>query len=307
MFWKFLQKKTESYSWFKISPFPSSVGEKYDEQKDNDLHMLCHNIPDVLFMVFKLPVTGLTMWIRIPTSYRSIIESIKSFGVEYHDGVIVTKKIDALVKFKFAKNFVYPLVYDKTAIESNIFSVLSDSPYGVFGIKLRHAPSKPVTKQYESMLNKKKRNENKGKDGDNSVSPIHVDPYEKMAKQKSECTSFFYSEIFFGVDKISHVEEFMKVIPYTSQHIEPNRLIRAKIVTSKEKNLSAAIEFLEKVAITQCNSDKKTILSGLDILPFVRFPESPQIFGLESAKSPTMASDSVDEREFNDVGGFHQQ
>jgi len=288
-----------SYSWYKINPFSSSVAEKYDEQKDIDLQMLCHNISDVLFVVFKLPKTGLTLCLRVPTSYRSMVESITSFGFEYCEFPIVTN-IDAFVKLKLAKNFVYPLVSDETAITSNIFSVLSDSPYGVFGIKLRHAPSKPVTKRYEVLQNKKKKRNN---DGNGSSNTIHIDPYEKMAKQKSECTSFFYSEMFFGIKNIFDITKFMKVIPYTAQHVEPNHLIRGKIVTSTKKNFDAATDYLKKTVMVQCNN-KNMILSDYDILPFVRFPENSQILGLDSAKSPTMASDSFAEREFKDIGGF---
>ena len=72
-----------SYSWYKINPFSSSADEKYDEQKDIDLQMLCHNISDLMFMAFKMPNTGLTLALRVPVSHQGIVESIKSFGVKH--------------------------------------------------------------------------------------------------------------------------------------------------------------------------------------------------------------------------------
>ena len=282
------------YSWYKINPFSSSVGEKYDVKKDQDLLMLCRNIPDVLFTVFRLPFSGTTLCLRIPKPHERMVESITSFGHNYCEFPIATK-IDSFVSLKLAKSSLYPLACDH-ATSSDIFSVLSDAPFGVFGIKLRHAPSKPVTAKYRSLLRKKSRQHD-----DNA----HLDPYEKDAKQKSERTIFFYSEIFFGVQKISDIDAFRDIIPYTSQHMEPNRLLRAKTITSKEKNLDAATKILMKTMTEKCKG-KNMILSDNDILSFVKFPDNPQNVSLDTATSSTMASDSFDEREFRSLTRFEK-
>ena len=282
------------YSWYKINPFPSSAGEKYDEKKDQDLLMLCRNIPDFLFAVFRLPFSGTTLCLRVPKSHERMVESIPSFGSNHCEFPIATK-IDSFVRLKLAKSSLYPLACEKTA-SSDIFSLLSDAPFGVFGIKLRPAPSKTVTAKYRSLLRKK----SKQHDGN-----THFDPYEKNAKLKSECTTFFYSEIFFGVQKISDIGAFMGIIPYTSQHIEPNCLLQAKTVTSREKNLDAATKVLMKTMTEKCKG-KNMILSDHDILSFVRFPENPQNVSLNTATSSTMASDSFDEREFISMERFEK-
>ncbi len=278
------------YSWFKINPFSSSVDEKYDEKKDDDLLMLCRNIPDIMFVIFKTPSAGTTLFLRVPTTHQRMVESIVSFGADLCEKHIIL--VDSFVRLKLEKSFLYPLVSDKT-VTSEIFSVFSDAPYGIFGIKLSHAPSKPIVSKYKSFLQKKARKNDEDK--------IHVDPYEKMIKQKSECTRFFYSEIFFGVQKLSDTGAFHDIIPHTAQHVEPNRLVQAKITIAKEKDLDAATKILKKTLETKCMG-KNMILSDFDILPFVRFPTHPQNIGLDSAAIPTMASDSFDEREFGDLG-----
>ncbi|MCE9651728.1 MAG: hypothetical protein K8Q89_01500 [Nitrosarchaeum sp.] len=273
-----------TYSWFKIKPFSTTVGEKYDAQKDVDLMMLCEKIPDVLFAVFNLPKSRFTLCLRVPSNAGMMVRSIRSFGVESCDLPVVTK-INALVQLKLAKNSVYPLG-DKLAI-SNIFSVITNAPYGVFVIKLYHTDSKPIISKYEKLAQKSKTSDT-----------VHLDPHISKAKQKSECTLFFRCNMFFGVQNISDIKAFQSIIPYASEHIEPNRLVPAKIILSKAKNLDAATDHLKKIVTTQSNH-KNMILSNQDILTFVRFPQNPEHLGLEPATFPTMASDSFDERFFD--------
>ena len=280
------------YIWYKLQPYAAAVGERYDNTKDEDLLMLCRNISDVLFMVFKLQTSGMTIAIRVPKMNQSMIESIKSFGVVQCEYPLITK-LDAFVTLKLAKNYVYPLVPD-TKLSSDIYSIISDAPYGIFGIKLGHADSKHVIRKYKSLLKKRPRNSD----------TVHVDPYEKLAKLKSESTSFYYAELFYGVKQISDIDTFERVIPYTSDSLEPNRLIRGRVYTAKEKNLAAATRILQKTVKSKLKS-KKIVLSEQDILPFIKFPEQPHSLGLDTAASPVMSSgDQSDEIQFPHLGKY---
>ena len=280
------------YIWYKLQPYPAAVGERYDNTKDEDLLMLCRNISDVLFMVFKLQTSGMTIAIRVPKMNQSMIESIKSFGVVQCEYPLITK-LDAFVTLKLAKNYVYPLVPD-TKLSSDIYSIISDAPYGIFGIKLGHADSKHVIRKYKSLLKKRPKNRD----------IVHVDPYEKLAKLKSESTSFYYAELFYGVKQISDIDTFERVIPYTSDTLEPNRLIRGRVYTAKEKNLTAATRILQKTVKSKLKS-KKIVLSEQDILPFIKFPEQPHSLGLDTATSPVMSSgDQSDEIQFPHLGKY---
>ncbi len=265
------------YIWYKLLPYSTAVGEKYDDTKDEDLLMLCRNIPDILFLIFKLQSSGMTIAMRVPKIYQSMMESIQSFGIVHNEYPLVTK-LDAYVTLKLAKNYVYPLVPD-IKLSSDVYSIISDAPCGVFGIKLGHAPSKHVTRRYKSLLKKSKK----------AQDTVHVDPYEKFAKQKAESTSFYYAEIFYGVKKISDIEPFEKTIPYTSDTLEPNHLITSRVFTARQKNLDAATKILQKTVKSKPKS-RKTILSEQDIRPFVKFPEQPHILGLDTAASPVMSS-----------------
>ena len=280
------------YIWYKLQPYATAVGEKYDDTKDEDLLMLCRNISDILFIVFKLQTSGMTIAIRIPKMNQSMMESINSFGVIQCEYPLITK-LDAFITLKLAKNYVYPLVPD-TKLSSDIYSIMSDAPYGIFGIKLGHADSKYVTRKYKSLLKKRPKNRD----------IVHVDPYERFAKLKSESTSFYYAELFYGVKKISDIDSFEKVIPYTSSTLEPNRLIRGRVYTAKEKSLDAATKILQKTVKSKLKS-KKIVLSEQDILPFVKFPEQPHNLSLDTAASPVMSSgDQSDEIQFPHLGKY---
>ena len=280
------------YIWYKLQPYAVAVGERYDNTKDEDLLMLCRNISDILFMVFKLQTSGMTIAIRVPKMNQSMIESIKSFGVVQCEYPLITK-LDAFVTLKLAKNYVYPLVPD-TKLSSDMYSIISDAPYGIFGINLGHADSKHVIRKYKSLLKKRPRNRD----------IVHVDPYEKLAKLKSESTSFYYAELFYGVKQISDIDTFERVIPYTSDSLEPNRLIRGRVYTAKEKNLAAATRILQKTVKSKLKS-KKIVLSEQDILPFIKFPEQPHSLGLDTAASPVMSSgDQSDEIQFPHLGKY---
>ncbi len=291
--------KTEDYLWYVLKPFAVSAGEKYDEKKDQDLLMLCKNIPDVLFQILKTPKEGTTLTLRVPKSYGSTVEGVESFGStlavsswatpgEYAVGT----KIYVLSTLKLAKKSVYPLVHDKNNIDRHIFSTFKDIPFGVFGLKLLHAESRHISKQYDSVRKKNKLHEEK------NISKI--DPYEKYAKAKSECTSFFYTEMFYGVKNIHDDVEYEKFIPYFSKTRQPNSLVNNKRITFSDKHRSKASDFYEKLIHTKCNKTSM-ILSDLDLLPFVRFSENPHSIGHDSAQTPTTSNVHTPEADFDNL------
>jgi len=281
----------DPYLWYRLKPFAVSVGEKYDERKDDDLLRLCRNVPDVLFQIFKTPQEGTTMVLRVPKFYGGMVESNESFGSTPNDSPI-GMKIDVLLTVRLAKKSVYPLVYDKKNIVSHIFSTFKDIPFGVFGVKLSHAPSHTISKQYDSIRKQNKQNEEK------NISKI--DPYEKHAKLKSECTSFFYTEMFYGVKSIRDDEEYKKFIPYLVDKREPNHLVLDKRAVFSDKHRNLANNFYENLILSKC---KKTpmILSDLDLLPFVRFSENPYSIGLDSAQTPTTSNVHALETDFDNL------
>lgn len=289
----------EGYLWYVLKPFAVSAGETYDEKKDQDLLMLCKNIPDVVFQILKTPTEGTTLTLRVPKSYGGTVEGVESFGStltvssgstsgEYAVGM----KIDVFSILKLAKKSVYPLIYDKNNIDRHIFSTFKDIPFGVFGLKLLHAESRHISKQYDIIRKKNKQHEEK------NISKI--DPYEKYAKAKSECTSFFYTEMFYGVKKMYNGIEYEKFIPYFSKTRQPNSLICDKQITSSDKNKSKASDFYEKFIHAKC---KKTsmILSDLDLMPFVRFSENPHAIGHDSAQTPTTSNVHTSESDFDNL------
>ncbi len=180
----------KKYLWYTLKPFATFAGEKYDEKKDEDLLRLCKNIPDILFQIFNTPQEGTTITMRVPEFYGKIVDAVDSFGSTLNEAPI-GMKIDVLLTLRLAEKPAYPLVYDKKNIDSHIFSSFMGMPYGVFGLKLLHASSSLISKQYNSIRKKNKKHEEKN--------TSKIDPYEKYAKQKSECTSFFYCEMFYGV------------------------------------------------------------------------------------------------------------
>ena len=100
------------YLWYKIKPFATSAGEKYDEKKDEDLLMLCKNIPDILFQVFKTPQDGTTITLRVPESFGEKITAIESFGSTLNISPIMMK-VDVFSTLRLAKKSVYPIIHDK--------------------------------------------------------------------------------------------------------------------------------------------------------------------------------------------------
>lgn len=275
------------YSFYEINPFAASVDEKYDDKKDLDLLMLCRDIPDVVFLVFNLPQTGISMYLRVPEESKGKVDAIESFGTREDDNYITTQ-IQSLVNLKLAKSFIYPLINDD--VESDIFSYIKDAPYGIFGIKLNHNSSKKIISKYKSLLRKK------DEDG------ICVDPYEKLAKQKFECTVFFRAEIFFGVKQIDKIDLFAKAIPHTVKH-SVNYLKQKNKTSISEKNQDRATTTLKKILSSNCKG-KNMILSDQEISQFIRFPKNPQTIGLDSAKTPTMATTSFDEKVFDKINSI---
>lgn len=284
----------KKYLWYKIKPFATSVSETYDEKKDEDLLRLCKNIPDILFQIFNTPQDGTTITIRVPEFYGETVEAVDSFGSVFNDSPI-GMKIDVLSTLRLAEKSAYPLVYDKKNIDSHIFSSFMGMPYGVFGLKLLHAPSSLISKQYNSIRKKNKKHEEK------NISKI--DPYEKFVKQKSECTSFFYCEIFYGVKSFHDEETYKNGIPYLVERRKPNSLLQSKRIIFTDKHQNKANDYYEKLILTK---SKKTsmILSDLDLLPFIRFSENPYSIGLDSAQTPTSSNVIVSEKEF---GNFDEE
>lgn len=289
----------EEYLWYVLKPFSVSAGEKYDEKKDQDLLMLCKSIPDVLFQILKTRKDGTTISLRVPKSYGNMVDGVESFGTTLTicdsatPGVhAVGTKIDMFATVKLAKKSIYPLIHDAKNIDRHIFSTFKDIPFGVFGLKLLHADSHHMTNQYNSIRKNNKRNE------EHDVQKI--DPYEKYAKTKSECTSFFYAEIFYGVKNIHDDGEYEKFIPCFSKTRQPNSLVHSKLIKFTDKNRSRASDFYEKFIHSKCKKTKN-ILSDLDLLPFVRFSESPYSIGLDSAQTTTTSNISIPETEFGNI------
>lgn len=275
----------KKYSWYVINPFAVAVGEKYDEKKDKDLLMLCRDIPDIVFLVFHLQNDGTVLCLRVPEEYSHKVDSIESFGTVLEPAYQITR-IQSFVSLRLAKKPVYPLVNDD--IESDIFSFLKDAPYGVFGIKLGHCSSKHILRQYNSLLKKKDEN-NKC-----------IDPYEKLARQKTESTVFFSSEIFFGTRQIFDVDVFREMIPHTLQH-EPNYLKEKNRVSLTAKNPDRATKHLQKILSSKPHKSNN-ILSESEVLQFVRFPKNSQNLRLDTAKSPSMSTELHDETPFDEAG-----
>ena len=280
------------YLWYKLKPFASSAGEKYDEKKDSDLIDICRDIPDVLFQVLKTPRQGTTITLRVPEDAGKKIEGFESFGHELRE-VPMAMRIEVITTMGLAGKSAYPLVRDtKNVSISNLFSSFRDIPYGVFGIKMSHANSRIITKQYNAI---RKRN---SRDGEKNTSGL--DPFEKFARQKSECTSFFYTEIFFGVRSIHDEHGYEKFIPCRGKERKPNGLVSKKRMAFADKHLDRANQFYEKMILS--GPVKSTmVLSDSDLSPFVRFPENPYSVGLDSAQTPTTSNISVSESDFDGI------
>lgn len=294
---------SDEYLWFVLKPFAVSVGDKYDDIKDCDLLMLCRDIPDILFQIFKTPKEGTTITLRVPKSYANKVTSIESFGAKLtnSDGATpgefaVGLKIDTLTILKLVEKSAYPLVIDKNDIESHIFSTFKDIPFGVFGLKLLHAPSKIISRQYDVIRKKNKMHEE---------NLTNIDPYEKFAKIKSQCTSFFYTEMFYGVQNIRDDEKYEKFIPYHSKTRKPNSLINRKRITFSDKRRDRASDVYEKMIHSKCNKTNM-ILSDVDLLPFVRFSENPYSIAHDSAQTPTTSNVSVSESDFDGIDAEFQ-
>jgi hypothetical protein len=284
-----MMSNDKKYLWYKIKPFSTSAGEKYDEKKDEDLLLLCKNIPDILFQVLKTPKDRTTLTLRVPQDYGRMVDSIDSFGSTLNVSA-VGMKIQLLSTLHLAEKSVYPLVYDKNNVGRNLFSTFKDMPFGVFGLKLCHATSHRISKQYDSIRKKNKQSEEK------NVSKI--DPYESKAKQKAECQSFFHCEMFYGVRTLTDDEDYEKLIPYFVSGMKPNHLIRGKRIVYTDKQRDRANDLYADMILSK---PKKTsmILSDLDLLPFVRFPENPYNLGLDSAQTPTTSNTSTSESAFD--------
>ena len=279
----------KKYLWYKIKPFSTSAGEPYDEKKDEDLLLLCKNIPDILFQVLKTPKERTTLTLRVPEYYGRMVDSMDSFGSTLN-AYPVGMKIQLFSTLHLAKKSVYPLVHDKKNIGRNIFSTFKDMPFGVFGLKLCHATSDHISKQYDFIHKKNKQYEEK------NISKI--DPYENKAKQKAECQSFFYCEMFYGVKTLTEDNNYEKLIPYFVLDMKPNHLVRGKRIVYTDKQRDRANDSYIDLILSKA---KKTsmILSDLDLLPFVRFPENPYNIGLDSAQSPTSSNTSTSESAFD--------
>ena len=277
----------QTYLWYKIKPFAVSAGEKYDEKKDEDLLMLCKNIPDVVFQIFKTPTDGTTMTIRVPEYYGKTVEAVESFGSTQN--VAVGMKIDVLSTLRLAEKSTYPLVHDKKSIDSHIFSSFSKTPSGVFGIKLLHADSRMISKQYNNI-----RKQNKQHEENNT---LRFDPYEKHAKAKSECTSFFYAEMFYGVKHLGDEEQYKKSIPYLVDKRKPNHLVKDKRIVFSDKRRDRAYDYYKNLILSKCKKTR-TVLSDFDLSPFVRFSENPHSVGHETAQTPTFSNTRSSESDF---------
>jgi hypothetical protein len=294
---------SEGYLWYVLNPFAVSAGDKHDDVKDRDLLMLCKDIPDILFQIFKTPKEGTTITLRVPKSYANNITSVESFGSKLtnSDGAspgeyAVGMKIDTLTTLRLTGKSAYPIITDKNNVDRHIFSTFKDIPFGVFGLKLLHAPSKIISKQYDSIRKKNKiHEENLSK----------TDPYEKYAKLKSECTSFFYTEMFYGVQNIHDDDKYEKFIPYYSETRKPNSLVSRKRIALSDKCRSKASDAYEKIIHTKY---KKTnmVLSDIDLLPFVRFSENPYSISHDSAQTPTTSNVSVLENDFDNIDAEFQ-
>lgn len=260
------------YAWYQISPFATSVMDKYDETKDNDLQMLCNVIPDFVFVVFKRESSGTSMFLRIPSEYTHNVDSISSFGTKLLEFPRYAK-IESLTELRFRKKSVFPLVYDKKEIHHDLFSMMSSAPYGVFCIKLLHAKSDIIKKQFDR---NHKKFENKKDVPDTNF-------YERMLKSKSEQSVFFYTDMFFGC-AISDVVAFRSIIPFTGDDLEPNSLVKKKVTSQKQQNTEKATDLLRKKLLA---ASKKTqmILSGVDILPFVCFSKHVEYQQMKSAQN----------------------
>jgi len=259
------------YVWYQISPFAVSVTDKYDDVKDRDLQMLCNTIPDFVFVIFKLESTGTSMFLRIPKEYANNINSIASFGVTLLDAPRCTK-IESLMELKLRKKSIFPLVIEKE-IHHDIFSMLSSAPYGVFCIKLLHANSKIIKKQFDIH---RKRFERKKDTPDTNF-------YERMLRVKSEQSIFFHAEIFFGCHT-NNVKSFYSIIPCTGDDMEPNSLVKKKLTSAKPKNTEKATTLLEKKFLRE-SQKSQMILSSIDILPFVCFAKHPEHQQIKSAQN----------------------
>ena len=182
----------------------------------------------------------------------------------------------------------------KKNIDSHIFSAFKDIPFGVFGLKLLHAPSNIISRQYDSIRKKNKQNEEKN--------TSRIDPYEKYAKTKSECTSFFYCEMFYGIKNTHDEEKYQNFIPYLVKNREPNCITQNKRVTFTDKNRDKANDSYAKLLLSK-SKKSSMVLSDLDLLPYVRFSENPYSIGLDSAQTPTTSNQYTSEDDFDDLDG----
>ncbi len=288
--------------WYRLKPYSVSSDEKYDSKKDEDLLMLCENIPDLLFQIFMTPNQHTTISLRVPIQYKDNLDAIESFETNMspmnttdikHGSTAHVMKLQRFSTLRLASKSAYPLMHDRQDMHANIFSTFSKIPYGVFGLKLLHAKSDIISKQYDLVKKKNKRSYDK---------ETATDPYERHAKQKSECSVFFHCEMFYGVQTAGDETHFENSIPYFSKTRKPNSLLNAKTVTSSKSNPEKAYDFYKKFVFSAAKK-RPMILSNMDIMPFVRFPENPNSIGLDSGQASTMSNSSVSENAFDDFTG----
>jgi len=266
---------TVKYVWYEIGHFATSVTDKYDETKDHDLQMLCSVIPDFVFVIFKLKSTGTSMFLRVPKEYACNVDSIISFGTELLDFPRCTE-IESLMELKLREKSIFPLPAEKET-HRDIFSMSPSELYGVFCIKLLHAKSDIIKRQFD--MNRKKFENKKSTD---------TNFYEKMTKSKSEQSIFFHAEIFFGCST-KDVGKFQSIIPYAKGKPEPNSLVKKKLVSAKHKDTEKVTTLLKK-KFTSESKKTQMILSGVDILPFVCFSKHPEHQQIKSAQNKLYSS-----------------
>ncbi len=270
----------QEFIWYRIRQFPSTTSEKYDDTMDRDLRMLCDSIPDFMIAIFKLEKSGTSMYIRVPLESARQVESVPSFGKEEQEYPITTK-ISALAHMKLRKKSVYPLVTDVKDMHQDIFSLLATAPYGAFYIRLLHANSSNIKKQFDSL--KKKHERQKEKQNKNT------NWYESPMKSKAECSLFFYAEVFYATKLSSDIDLFESVIPYTDPNQEPNGLVRSKLILSNKKHPEKATASLKKLLLAPAKKTQMT-LSQNDIVPFVRFPHDADHLQMDSATTDTFTN-----------------
>ncbi len=278
----------QGYAWYRLRPYEAAATEQYDDSKDKDLLMLCRAIPDVVFCIFHLPSSGMTLCLRIPDSYTSNVESVSSFGAERMEFPPMTR-IDALVALKLGKSFAYPLHVSTTeGDEQNIHSAMAEAPHGVFVIKLRHVPSRRLSSKFRSLA---RRNEKRSESGG------AIDLHEKDARRKAEAESFFAAEILVGTKTLSDIQRLCNAVPYTAER-EPNRLVTGKVVSARAKNLDLATTRLQKAVREPCKNSNN-ILADYELAPIVRFPEDGLTAQMGHADPTTTSSAALSEHAFD--------